>query len=221
MPKLKSAEILNTAKKFYLNGDYESAKSTILEGKSQLDPGLFHYNLGSIFLKMGKLGPARYNLEKAKQEGFSYPMLWKNLDFVKAQSQVMDPTKARTTQEVFLGKTLDLSTSLVAIFSLLVTITLLFLVRRKQIRIAYAVGVFLMMAFLPLAGKIYINESYNYAIALETARVYEGPSKIYPDYGELGEGSRVIVNRFHDNWYFIVSPKELSGWIERNQLGFY
>ncbi|CAN0054173.1 unnamed protein product, partial [Chrysoparadoxa australica] len=100
MPTANSKEILNSAKTYYLNGDYEAAKNAVLEGKPHLDSGLFHYNLGSIYLKMGKLGPARFHLEKAKTEGFSYPMLWKNLTYVKAQSQVLDPTKSKDIQEV-------------------------------------------------------------------------------------------------------------------------
>lgn len=221
MPKAKSIEILNSAKTYYLNGDYETAKSTILEGKPHLDSGLFHYNLGSIYLKMGQFGPARFHLEKAKSDGFSYPMLWKNLDYVKAQSQVLDPTKSKNFQEVFVGKVMDVPISLFGIFTLIVLATLLVMLRRKTIKFAMFSLVFLVIGLFPIMGKYFIDKGYDYAIALKPTRVYEGPSKIYPDYGELGAGSRVIVSKFHDNWFFIISPKDLSGWVDKSNLGFY
>lgn len=221
MSKVKTTEILDTAKTYYLNGDYEAAKGVILEGKEDLDSGLFHYNLGSIYLKMGKLGPARLHLEKAKKEGFSFPMLWKNLDYVKGQSQVFDPTKSKNFQEVFVGKTLDISMSGVVIFSLIVLVGLLFTLRKRVLNKVQFSILALLFGVLPISGKYLLENGYDFAIALKPTRVYEGPSKIYPDYGELPEGSRVIVGKYHDEWFYIFSPKDLAGWVERNDLAFY
>lgn len=221
MPKAKSTEILNSAKTYYLNGDYETAKNEILEGKPHLDSGLFHYNLGSIYLKMGQFGPARFHLEKAKVEGFSYPMLWKNLDYVKAQPQVLDPAKSKNYQEVLVGKVMDMPFEMFVGFSLLILATLLYLLRKNSIKLASFTVALLVVGIFPLLGKYLIDHGYDYAIALKPSRVYEGPSKIYPDYGELGAGSRVIVSKYHDNWFFIISPKDLSGWVDKSNLGFY
>ena len=58
-PQPKSVEEL------YLSGDLEAAIDLALSQKSQMEPGHFHYNLGSLYLKKGDLGAARLNLEKA------------------------------------------------------------------------------------------------------------------------------------------------------------
>ncbi len=221
MPDSKADQILKSAEEFYVNQDYDSALSVILKAKSDLDPGLFHYNLGSIYLKMEQLGPARFHLEKAKNFGFSYPMLWKNLKYIKAQPQVLDPTKSKNFQEFFVGKVIDTPMFFVGLFGLICTIFILLSFRKKWIEIKAAVAGVILLALLPLAGSYIIKNGYQYAIALKPIRVYEGPSKIYPDYGEIAEGSRVLINNLQDDWYFIISPSSQSGWVEKTDLGFY
>ena len=221
MSKDKSNQILKRIENLYQKGDFESAKNEVLKSKSHLDSGLFHYNLGSLYLKMGKIGPARLQLEKAKVKGFNFPMLWKNLNYVNGQPQVQDPTKSKDLKEFFIGKTLDIPISSFILFSTVVFILILFFLRRKTLNIVSFLTLFILLSLLPLGFKYYLDHSLDYAIALVPTRVYEGPSKIYPDYGELGEGSRVILSKYHDNWFFITSPQDYMGWVEKDKLGFY
>lgn len=221
MSESKAEQILKNAEQFYIKKDYESALSVILESKDKLDPGLFHYNLGSLYLKKGELGPARFHLERAKDSGFSYPMLWKNLKYIQEQPQVLDPVKSKDMQEFFVGKTMDVPLSFVGIFSLLIAVIVLFSFRKKWIERKLVVVLFLVIAIAPVGISYSIKKGFNYAIALKPLRVYEGPSKIYPDYGEISAGSRVIINNFQDDWYFILSPRSQSGWVEKTNLGFY
>ncbi len=221
MANSKADEILKEAQQFYVNKDYDSALSVIRKGKGNLSPGLFHYNLGSIYLKKGELGPARLHLEKAKLSDFNYPMLWKNLKYIKSQSQVFDPTKSKDIQEVFVGKALDLPDSMVLIATLMVIVVLLGLFRKGIVLSKKYLLVAIVLSALPLGSIFFIKKGYNYAVALKPVRVYEGPSKIYPDFGEIAPGSRVVVGRFHDNWYYVLSPSDLSGWVEKVNLAFY
>ena len=220
MPKVKSEEILKTSQNYYLMGDFDSAKNVILEGKSSLDQGLFHYNLGSIYLKMGSLGVSRYHLEKANAEGFTYPMLWKNLKYIKAQQQVYDPTKSNDFYEIVVGKTMDAPyLALCAIF--LVSLVFALATIRKSMRLWTISTLFLLLGSLPISLRLVAENKYDFAIALKPIRIHEGPSKIYPDYGVLSEGSRIVVSEFHDDWYYITFPSNLSGWVEKGNLGFY
>lgn len=221
MAESKADQILKQAQQFFVNKDYESALSVIREGKPLLDSGLFHYNLGSIYTKSGELGPGRFHLEKAKKEGFNYPMLWKNLKYIKNQPQIMDPTKSKDLQEVFVGHVLDVPSSFVTIFSLMILVMLLFFYRRSAIKLRAFIVLVVVFSLAPLAGSFAIKRDYRYAITLKPVRVYEGPSKIYPDLGEVAAGSRVIVGRFHDSWYFLMSPSSISGWVDRKNLAFY
>lgn len=221
MSGTKAEHLLKDAEQFYINKDYESALSVILSSKDSLDPGLFHYNLGSVYLKKGDLGPARYHLEKAMDNGFSYPMLWKNLKFIQKQPQVLDPVKSNNLQELFIGKVLDIPMAFVGIFSLLMIVSVLFALRRKWLQHKAVAVILFILCLMPPVISYSVKKGYKYAIALKPVRVYEGPSKIYTDYGEIGAGSRLIINNFQDNWYFILSPKSLSGWVEKSDLGFY
>lgn len=221
MSESKAEQILKNAEQFYIKKDYEAALGVILEAKDTLDPGLFHFNLGSLYLKKGELGPARFHLEKAKDSGFSYPMLWKNLKYIQTQPQVLDPVKSKNIQEYVVGKTMDVPLSFVGIFSLLAVIIILFSLQRKWIERKFIAVILLLLSIAPLGISYSIKKGYNYAIALKPLRVYEGPSKIYPDYGEISAGSRVIINNFQDDWYYILSPRSQSGWVEKTDLGFY
>jgi hypothetical protein len=221
MADSKADEILKQAQQFFVNKDYESALSVIREGKPHLDTGLFHYNLGSIYTKSGELGPGRYHLEKAKKAGFNYPMLWKNLNYIKNQPQVMDPTKAKDYQEVFVGKVLDIPFSFVSIACLFILAVLILLFRKSILNLKKTVLCVFVLVLLPPVTSIAIKKGYRYAIALKPVRVYEGPSKIYPDFGEIAAGSRVVVGKLHDSWYFLLSPSSISGWVDRTHLAFY
>lgn len=221
MAETKAEQILKDAEQFYINREYESALSVIRKGRDALDSGLFHYNLGSIYLKKGELGPARFHLERAKDTGFSYPMLWKNLKFIQEQPQVLDPSKSKNVQEFLIGKAMDLPSSFFGILSLLMVITILLSFKKKWIERKLVVTVLLIFSLVPLVGSYAIKKGLRYAIALKPIRVYEGPSKIYPDYGEVAAGSRLIINNFQDDWYFILSPRSQSGWVEKTDLGFY
>lgn len=221
MADSKADEILKQAQQFFVNKDYESALSVIREGKKHLDPGLFHYNLGSIYTKSGDLGAGRFHLEKAKKAGFNYPMLWKNLKYIKNQPQVMDPTKSKDYQEVLVGKVLDVPSSFFIIFSLACLVLLVFLARKSIINIKKFVVLAVLFVLIPPITSFVIKNGYKYAITLKPVRVYEGPSKIYPDFGEVSAGSRVIVGRFHDSWFFLLSPSSISGWVDRTHLAFY
>lgn len=221
MSETKAGQILKDAEQFYVNKDYESALSVILKGKGELDTGLFHYNMGSIYLKRGELGPARFHLEKAKNKGFGYPMLWKNLKFIQEQPQVLDPVKSKNIQEFVVGKVMDIPISFFGILTLLLISIILLSYRNLWIKTKSVMISLLVLSLIPLAGSMLIHRGYKYAIALKPVRVYEGPSKIYSDYGEIPSGSRVVINKFQDNWYFILSPSSISGWVEKTDLGFY
>ncbi|MCF8058009.1 MAG: SH3 domain-containing protein [Bacteriovoracaceae bacterium] len=221
MAKSKADQILKEAQQFYVNKDYESALSVILKGKESISPGLFHYNLGSIYLKMGDLGPSRLHLEKAKSHGFQYPMLWKNLKYIKTQNQVYDPTKSKIFKEAFIGKVLDIPDVLIMMVTLALIIFLLGIFRKGWIRSKKYLALALVLIIVPLTSSYLIKRNFNYAVVLKPLRIYEGPSKIYPDFGEVSPGSRVVVGQLRDNWYFVISPSDISGWVEKANLAFY
>ncbi len=214
-------DILKAAQESYLKEDYQNSLKIIRENKDNLDPGLFHYNLGSIYLKMNDFGPARYHLEKARDDGFNYPMLWNNLEYIKLQPGVTDPLLSKDLKEAIVAKTMDIPVSFFVIYFLLGLSAILFSLRKKIIKNKILVVIALAALVVPGVFRYTYKEGHTFAIAMKDSRVFEGPSKIYPDYGKINAGSRVVVGKFYDDWYYIVSPSDRSGWVQKSDLGFY
>jgi len=74
----------------YLKKDYKGAISYLLQNKQQLNSGIFHYNLGTVYSKIGEYPAARFHLEKSIKEGYINSSSLNNLTYVKSQLQVDD-----------------------------------------------------------------------------------------------------------------------------------
>ena len=216
-----TTDILKAAQDTYLKGDYDQSIGLMLKNKDSLDQGLFHYNLGSMYLKKNELGPARLHFEKAKKEDFSYPMLWNNLEYVKHQPGVIDPAQSNHWQEYFMANVMDIPGSFFGIYFLIGLSLLLLLLRKRVVRNRLLVVCYSLLLVVPIALRFSYGQSHKFAVALKEIRVYEGPSSIYSDYGQIAAGSRFVVGKFYDNWYYIVSPSDRAGWVKKDELGFY
>jgi len=214
-------DILKAAQGYYLKGEFENSLKIIRQNKDNLDSGLFHYDIGSIYLKMNDFGPARYHLEKAKKEGFSYPMAWNNLNYIKLQPGVIDPTQSKDWREYTTANIMDIPFSFYFAFFMVGMCLFLFLLKKKWIENKTLILLYFVLFTTPLIFRYSYENGHNYAVTMRDTRVHEGPSKIYSDFGKISAGSRVVVGRFYDNWYYIVSPSERSGWVQKSDLGFY
>jgi len=212
---------LKASQQLYIEGDFDQAIEKTLESKDELDQGLFHYNLGSLYLKKGSYGPARYHLEKAKKSDFSYPMLWNNLSFLNSQREVLDPTKSPFLKEKLIGHYMDLPSVLLTVVVALSLATTLLAIRFRRLKNYWLAALLIIVSVSPWAVRLALDRNYKFAVVIKGARVFEGPSKIFQDFGQIPEGSRVIVGKYHDKWYYILSPSDFSGWVEKSTLGFY
>ena len=220
MSNSSTMEALKASQQLYIDGEFDKAIEKTLEAKESMDSGLFHYNLGSMYLKKGELGPARFHMEKAKSLNFSYPMLWKNLNFINAQREVLDPKKTKIFSEKFIGHYMDIPAIVFTSTMALVLIFTILGARLRKLSNGFIVALCI-LSVIPWGVKLYLSNTYKFAVVIEDGRVYEGPSKIFQDYGLVPEGSRVIVGKYHDKWYYILSPKDFSGWVNKKSLGFY
>ncbi len=221
MANHSTQDILKAAQDYYLKGEFENSLKIIRENKSELDSGLFHYNLGSIYLKMNNFGPARFHLEKAKDEGFTYPMVWNNLEYIKLQPGVTDPVMSKNWKEYATANAMDIPFDFYIAYFMAGLCIFLLLLRKKWIQNKLLILAYLALLFIPVTFRYTYQEGHSYAVAMKDTHVHEGPSKIYPDYGKIAGGSRVLVGRFYDDWYYIVSPSDRSGWVQKSDLGFY
>lgn len=205
----------------YLKKDYKGAAQYLLKNKQQFESGIFHYNLGTVYSKMGDQATARFHLEKALQDGYINSSSLNNLNFVKSQLDVDDLTTSTSLPDQFV----NYSTSVPMMGYVSITLALLIAftlsIRMGKIQKKWAMGIAFLIAFVPMVFAVTYVKDINHAIALKDIPVYEGPSKIFNEKGKVRAGSKVVLGEFKEGWFYIEFPLSLSGWINKDQLGLY
>ena len=207
-------------KNLYVQGNFEGARKLLMERKENFPEGLFHYNLGTLYAREGNLALGRYHLEKALSENFANRMLFNNLETVKTKLDVLDLGRSESLAGKMVDGSLSLPPGIWLTLSLLLCLGLIFAVKGKMIRGFAWLTVSCILVAAPLVySRVYLGKM-RYAVVLEDAKIYEGPSQIYSSTGVVEGGSKIIVGRSNNKQHFIVYPKMFSGWVHRDSLGF-
>ena len=205
----------------YLKKDYKGAAQYLLDNKQQFESGIFHYNLGTIYSKMGDQATARFHLEKAIQEGYINSSSLNNLTFVKSQLQVDDLSTSTSLPDQVVNTVSAIPAS--GYFSMTLFLALLFtlMIRFKKIQKKWVMALVIALSLTPMFISNFYVKNINHAVVLQDIPLYEGPSKIFNEKGKVRAGSKVVVGQFKDGWFYIEFPISLSGWINKDQLGLY
>lgn len=201
----------------YIKKDYAKVQELLLQNRDQFSDGQFYYNYGTLFLKMGKIGPARYNFEKAIDQGWVTAGLKKNYSIVYSSVSV-DPMKSdNIVDRVNASFEAVPWWGILAITLITINILLVFLTRKK-LKIKQFIILVLISVFL-FGGLGVYKSKLSSAIALKETPIKEGPSNIYEDVSTLPDGAKVIIERRDSGWLLISAPKQFSGWVKANDLG--
>ena len=210
-------KVLKELQDLYLKGDIENFKSKLINNKSQMSDGLFHYNLGTAFAKQGNYAAARYNLEKSMTSGFIHPSLRKNLNSIKEKLNTAKDDTSHTSS-VFTGIVTTSSPIFLSIsLSLILIVSLLW-----KIKFIEKLRYLLLLSFIsmtPIAIKTYYSKEYKVGINIKKIKVFEGPSEIYESINEVEAGQKLIIGKSYEEWSLIEWPPENIGWIKRDDLG--
>lgn len=220
-PAAPVAQSKLTFDELYLKKDYKGAAQYLLDNKKQFESGIFHYNLGTVYSKMGDQATARFHLEKAVAEGYINSSSLNNLTFVKSQLQVDD----LSTSTNFPDQVINTMTSIpkAGYFSMTLFLVLVFtlMIRLKKIQKKWLMIAVLLLSLTPVLVSHFYVENIHYAVVLKEAPLYEGPSKIFSEKGKVRAGSKVVLGQLKEGWFYIEFPISLSGWISKDQLGLY
>lgn len=211
----------STFDELYLKKDYKGAAQYLLDNKKQFESGIFHYNMGTIYSKMGDQATARFHLEKAIQDGYINSSSLNNLAFVKSQLQVDDLSTSTSLPDQIISTATAIPMSGYFSMTLLLVLVFSLMIRFKKIQKKWIMAVVLLLALTPVLFSNFYVKNINYAVALKEIPLYEGPSKIFSEKGKVRAGSKVVLGQFKDGWFFVEFPISLSGWISKDQLGLY
>jgi tetratricopeptide (TPR) repeat protein len=205
----------------YLKKDYKGAAQYLLKNNKQIDSGIFHYNLGTVYSKMGDQATARFHLEKAIQDGYINSSSLNNLAYVKSQLQVDDLTNSTSLPDELVSISTSIPSAGYLSISLALIVLFIVLIRFKKIEKKLVIALVLLVSLTPILFSNFYVKNINFAIALQDIPLYEGPSKIFNQKGKVRAGSKVIIGHLKDGWFQVEFPVSLSGWVNKDQLGIY
>ena len=202
----------------YTNKHYEQFIHRLSQEKGKFSDGTYHYNLGTVYLKMGRHSESRYHLEKALQEGYLHSGTRKNLDTAVKNLNLATMEESRYLFDKVLSCAMrsppDLALSLALILA--VFFTALFRFHKiKKISLIIA----LIASFCPFIFTSSFHRFYRRAIVLEESFIYEGPSRSFEVSSDAPSGLGLIVGRKAGDWFYVEAPGHFSGWIDRKRIG--
>jgi hypothetical protein len=229
-PVVKSTEVsLNSApvstvasfEDYYLKKDYKGAANFLLQNKQQMNSGIFHYNLGTVYSKLSDYPAARFHMEKAIKEGFVNSASINNLAFIKAQLQVDDLSTSTQIQDQFMNSALAIPSTAYLSASLVFLLLFLFLIKTRKLVKRLSIVFMVVLIIAPITFSHIYLDKINYAVAFKDIPLYEGPSKIFAEKGKIKAGSKIILGEFKEGWFYVKFPISLTGWTSKDQLGLY
>lgn len=195
---------------------YDKALGFLLQNKEAFEPGVFFYNKGVLEARREDLVAARVSFEKSIKEGYLNNDLIKNLEMTKNNLGVDYLERSDDFESNILHTTLDLSIYTPIIFTSVLLIALITML--KNIKSAFILPVILVISSLPTVYYLYLKENYYKAVILEDAIIRRGPSEIFEEQQELPSGMLIILKKNESKWSHIVSPKSHRGWINNVEM---
>lgn len=218
MAKYTTDELFKLAESHYLKNEYDNALTLFLENRDLIEsPALWHFNVGTLYLKKDSLGLARFHLEKAKDSFELGRIAQRNIDTIKANDFIIDISKSNELNEniVTTGVTSSLwEYSL--LFLILIVLSILLYRFRKITKSVLVIGI--LISLIPFLAYYYFDQSYKTAIIINDVAIREGPSKIYEENTVLPAGSKVIYSITKNGWFLIDFPASVKGWVESNNI---
>jgi len=211
---------LKSLEELYTKKEYKQVRDRLLSQKSEIDGGVFHYNLGTIYGKLEDYAASRYNLELALKKGFQSSKVYKNLRFVQQKIPVMDIDSSPAWLDKFMSVSANASYDIFLMFSLMLMLTTLFYIKRKVLRSARFIVLFLGISLIPYLSYIFYFSTLKIGVLLNPSSLREGPSKVYEELDTLPAGSKLIFGEENSGWVLIEKPNSFSGWVQMNNIGF-
>lgn len=226
---LNADSLFNAANSQYKNGQFEKAahgyQSLIDQGYAS---GGTYFNLANAWYKLGKMGLARLNYERAKRFIDGDDALKQNLQMVRLRlvDQIQQPPVFFLTRWwnglLFLFSLSVWLNIAVALFIVLLIAAAFFLSTRRRGRekgrmLFYLLLIVWLGTGIIATDRYYLFETEQSGIILTPmVTVYSGPGKDATELFVLHEGSKVQIERNSGDWYEIRLADGKRGWLKKS-----
>ena len=206
-----------TGNSAYESGDYESAKEEYLQALKLADPVRFelYYNLGNAYFKLGQYPLALLYYLKAYKAN---PL---DAD-VRFNLRVVRERLGLTGDSALVSWLAPLRLDLLALvfslsFWLLVWVSLSRLSPAKRLTLGLLLASFAIVS-LGLALLVKGYRSQDYALAIEKAGLYAGPSQGESQIAVVRPGVELRVLADQGEWVEVRTNSGVVGWVEKDKI---
>ena len=217
---------------YYKEGDFAKAVETYEELISfGLEDGRLYYNLGNAYFRLGQKGKAILNYEKASllipRDADLQANLSHAVSLIQNGSSIQGPWLSARVGD--LHKLLNINEQTILVFSSYILIILFFILAilfkgqsRNLLYPIIVLAVFLSLASLSLAFKIYEREFQRRAVVMapEAEARFE-PAENATVHYTLHEGMTVKVEENREGWYKVARGDGKLGWVRKDSLEIF
>lgn len=179
-----------------------------------MDSALWHYNMGTVQAELNNWPLARYHLLLAKEAGHQSPQQEQNQKFVEEKLDIGRLEKPLGFSDYLIKGSLIATEGIFMTFALLAVVLGIWTVKKKPSRGNIA---FLLVGTLLPVGLNFWIKSWPKQIVVQPVEIFEGPSALFGQRGEIPPGVMVITDT-KGEWKKIVYPSRFTGWIKENGL---
>jgi tetratricopeptide (TPR) repeat protein len=211
----------------YAAQDYQAAVAAYEAAVRQgVGSAALFFNLGNAYFKLGDLGRAILNYERAQWLAPRDADVWANLDFARARAGVSACTAPLWERIAFplahAWSPMGLRYGFTIAYLLAVgALTLSFLHQRWQTWwrwLAFAAGGVALLLGASWVGRSWWHPAEAQAIALEPAAARFAPESGATEHFQLRAGMRVEVRERRGTWLLVERCDGRRGWVDAKQL---
>ncbi len=207
-------DMLKTVEAAFAQKDYRGALQILETHQSKISPGLWHYNVGTIYGKLGNFPLSRYHLLMADQEGLRTKEVITNRNLVETKLEIDKYEKPLVWTDYLIKGSLAASEGIFATIGLLLVVFALFSLWKKKSFKAFGIIVTL---FLIISGINVWVHSWDKKMVMIAQPLFEGPSQIFPAREEVPAGVLLITVK-KGEWLDVIYPSRFKGWIKDSGL---
>jgi hypothetical protein len=206
--------VLKTFEDFYLKGDYKNAVQALTEQQKNIDPGIWHYNMGTSLTKLNNLPLARFHFFMAQENGLDSKELELNQKVIESKMEITRLEKPLNLSDYLIKAGIFANTG--ALLSLSLLFLIIGLLKFRKSTSLKSVAAFVVAVIMPLGLSFWID-TWPKKISLDSIPIHEGPSAMFRVNSELPAGI-LIISQEKGEWENIIFPSRFSGWIKSNSL---
>ena len=207
-------DILKNVGALYDKNDYQGAIHLLEKNKIHVSPGVWHYNLGTLYAKLENFPISRYHFMMADLKGYSEKSLFNNKKIVEEKLEIEGHEQSHTLTDYLIKGSIEASYGLLTTLSMMMLVSGIFVSFRKSNLKLLKFWAF--ASVLILIFNFWV-QSWKKGIIIESQILHDGPSSLFISNNELPLGLMIVVLE-KDDWLKIVFPSRYRGWIKNNGI---